>query len=213
MTSSTQPQFENVSPVPPPTSSKQPTTSQEPSRLVQTIDTSFMNSEASLSTTLPSAHFTNMYGASMSATGIPLVTVGSYMTNLHYQGSQGVPMSSIYGQGYGTTQGLAQPIQYQTTPQPTGYVAHPPLPTASNNMYSMPPSNLQGVQHQPGFGMSPGRGVGQSPLRPLPPPLPPSQMLNMPAGHSHSRAEFTWPRQFGVPPPNQPPARGGWMPR
>lgn len=218
MTSSSQLQFENISPGPP-TSTKQPTTTTplEPSRLIQSVDTSFSSSDVSVSNMLTNAQFNNtMYGASMSATGVPLVTVGSYMTNLHYQGSQGLPMNTLYGQGYvQTTQGVTQPMQYQPTqlqapPQPTGY---PPMQTPSGSMYSMPPSSHPGVQNTPSFGLSPGRGMGQSPLRPLPPPMPPSQMLSMPPGHVHSRGEFSWPRQFGVPPQNQPPMRGGWMPR
>jgi len=227
---STQLQFENISPAPP-TTAKQPTTTAplEPSRLIQTVDTSFSNSNnsvaklsdvSSLSSAMTNAQYSNsVYGSTLSASqhsGIPLVTVGSYMTNLHYQGAQGLPMNTLYAsQGYvPTTQGLTQQMQYQPAqlqpPQPAGF---PPMAAAGGGMYGMPPGNMGVVQNPPNFGVSPGRGMGQSPLRPPPPTMPPSQMLAMQPGHPHARTEFTWPRQFGVPPQNQPPLRGGWMPR
>lgn len=219
VSSSTQLQVENISPVPP-LSTKQPsTTAMEPSRLVQTLDTSFKSKVSSdvssMSSTLTNTQFPNsMYGG-LSASGIPLVTVGSYMTNLHYQGSQGLPIGTLYtGQNYiSPTQGVTLPMQYPPTqlqaPQPSGY---PPL-HGGGNMYSIPAGNLGAVQNPSNFGPDPTRGMGQPPQPRHPPPVPPAQLLSMPQGHPHSRAEFTWPRQFGVPPQNQPPMRGGWMPR
>ncbi|XP_031559757.1 cyclin-K-like [Actinia tenebrosa] len=216
--SSTQLQVENISPAPP-TTTKTPATTltTEPSRPTQSVDTSFNNSSSSSVPKLPNVtqasvvtvtQYTNSgatYGSTLSSSGVPLVTVGSYMTNLHYPAAQGLHMGTIYtGQAY-PTQGLTQPIQYQQSqlqPQPTGFSAPPLQP--GGTMYGIPPRSLGSLQNPQNLGM------GQSPMRAPLPPMPPNMQ---PVQHPQGRADFPWPQQFGAPPSQNQGMRGGWMPR
>lgn len=221
--SSTQLQVENISPAPP-TTTKTPATTvgTEPSRPTQSVDTSFSNSSSSVpkppnitqSSIATMAQYTNSgatYGTTLSS-GVPLVTVGSYMPNLHYPAAQGLHMGAMYtSQAYPPpAQGLTQPIQYQQSqlqlpPQPPGFSA--PL-QPGGTMYGIPPRSLGNMQNPQGGAM----GMGQSPMR-APPPLPPMPPNIQPVQHPQGRADFSWPRQFGAPPSQNQGMRGGWMPR
>ena len=128
--------------------------------------------------------------------------VPSYQLNTQFQTQSFLPPTMGYT--------MTQPAQSATFQQPV-------QPTASSSLYAIPAGNLNALQNPPNFGTPPSvqrpPTMGQPPPNVPPPPLPPLSGGHLPppppiAGGSQ---DFGWPKQYNLPPSQQPNLGGGWM--
>lgn len=168
---------------------------------------------------LPAFQTSGTFGSMQSYLPTLTQASSSYLTSFQSNYGQGTLPSYQLNTQF-QTQSFLPPTMGYTLTQPAQTATYQPgsvQPSGSSSLYAIPAGNLNALQNPPNFGTPPPvqrpPTMGQAPPNVPPPPMPPLSggQLPPPPPMGGGSQDFGWPKQFSLPPTQQPNMGGGWM--